>query len=371
MQVECAPAPIDVRGRYGWILAELSQPATIVTFALAAFYCLMFQKYRAYDLDNPWFLSFSYNLTTTGVEKDVFWYVPFPDGMDGTIYFGKLAAYVLSAPLAVVGWQARLASLVVIAFTVASLVLWRYALRSWGISERFTAFYILLLGLTEPVLSMAQKFRYEFFAFFLFSLAIWLASQKRAFLALLLAFLAVETEPAAIVCPAAIFLLLRSDLTSIRKLLPLTACAGALAFGVYELMHPHAIPLMFASAKGQQAAGYLPGSTLTDYFLVRRRHLLDLAFLLLGVWLWRRNGSDDRFQVTLGTIALLLSACFFLSPHPNVSYMVFLMPFLLLLALHGYLETPRLHWTPVVFMSLLLAQYAALYYVNYREGFSG
>lgn len=349
---------------------SLPPPSMLAALALAAFYCLMFQKYRAYDVDNPWFLSFAYNLSSGASDKDIFLGMPFPRGMDGTFYFGRLAAWTLSAPLVVSGWLPRAASLVVISFVTASLVLWRYTLASWGLPEKLIAWYLVVLGLTEPVLTTAEKFRYEFFAFFLFSLALWLASQRRVFLALFVAFLAVETEPAALICPLVVFVLLCHGSTSWKRLALSTASAAALAFALYELLHPGAITALIAAAATPKTAADVPGEMLVDYFITRPRHVADLGFLLAGYGLLRRSDDNGLLHTALVRMAGVLVAVLFFSPHANVAYMIFPMPLLVLLALRGYWHSSTLRWVPGAFVALLLTQYGVLYGLNYREGFS-
>src|ERR1700723_47894 len=62
--------------RYAWIHWS-------VLLGLFGFYLLMFLRYRPYDIDNPWFLSFSYNSYVEHICTDQFMNVRFPEGMDG------------------------------------------------------------------------------------------------------------------------------------------------------------------------------------------------------------------------------------------------------------------------------------------------
>ena len=81
-----AKLPAAIRAR--WLLRCLS------LLALAVLYLLLTQKYRAYDIDNPWFLSFSYNACHEHIGTDEFEQDRFPTGMDGVHLFGKMAAGV-------------------------------------------------------------------------------------------------------------------------------------------------------------------------------------------------------------------------------------------------------------------------------------
>ena len=344
-----------------------SCPGVLLIF-FASFYCLMFQKYRAYDIDNSWFLSFSYNLSELHIEKDTFAQVPFPLGMDGTSMFGKFAAYVQSAALMIMGWTPRAASFVSIAFTVASLGLWWAALRKWGYSRNLVAGFILLLGISEPVVSMAEKFRYEFFSFFLLSLALWLAANRHAFLSLLVAFLAVETQPIAILVPVIIFALLISRVTNRRRLVWQACAAAVLALAVYLALHPHGISAMAAGLEARHEK-YQVGGTLFAYFGKRLRHLPELIVLAVGAWFFYRRRAEISFP-GIDWIAWAIIVLFFLMPHPNVSYMVFLLPFLLLIAVLGFERDRRFLWMPICLACIILAQYGYLFHRNYHEGIS-
>ncbi len=63
----------------------------LAIFALGTIYALLFQRYRSCDIDNPWFLSFSYNFWDEKIYTDYFSGYVFPNGMGGTIAFGKIA----------------------------------------------------------------------------------------------------------------------------------------------------------------------------------------------------------------------------------------------------------------------------------------
>ena len=97
----------------------------------------MFLRYRPYDIDNPWFLSFSYNTCVEHINTDQYMNVQFPAGMDGTQLFGRLAAYVQCALLAHTGWQQWPAALVSAVFVVFSLTMWWLQLQRLGYKQTF------------------------------------------------------------------------------------------------------------------------------------------------------------------------------------------------------------------------------------------
>ncbi len=182
------------------LLRVAVQRAYIVLPLLAMLYGALFENFRPDDLDNPWFLSFSYNMCNEHVDTDQFEQVRFPNGMDGTHLFGKLAASTQCLALNRSRWLPRDASWLNILFVVASLALWWAALRRLRFSPVFVGWYVFLLGVWEPVVNMAGQFRYEFFAFFLMSAAVWLAATRLSVLSITIAFLAGRSPEVEYVC---------------------------------------------------------------------------------------------------------------------------------------------------------------------------
>ncbi len=340
--------------------------ALILLIVLAGFYALEYQRYRAYDIDNAWFQSFTYNDFVSHTPTDRFMQVRFPDGMDGTHLFGKAAAFIQWTILSRVGWQLHAGVLISTVFTIASLGLWWAALRKWQLSPRLAALFLVLAGFSEPILSMAEKCRYEFFCFFLLSLALWLAAGRRVFPALLAAFLAVETEPAAILAPLIVLALLYPRVQSRRRLFWQAALAAIVGFGAYLLLHPHGISSMLA-ALAQKTGVDHSHSPLYAYFVERRRHIPELIAFLAGGWCFWKHRREIRFPgLAAAAIACLLVLG--LIPHDNPAYMVFLGPLLYLIALLGFDRAPRWQWILYGAFAIGLAQYAYLYRLNRHEG---
>ena len=71
-----APTPEQLRNK------EL-RSVWLILFGLLGFYLLIFLRYRPYDIDNPWFLSFSYNACIEHIKTDQFMQVNIRAGMDG------------------------------------------------------------------------------------------------------------------------------------------------------------------------------------------------------------------------------------------------------------------------------------------------
>jgi hypothetical protein len=341
----------------------------LVLALLGLLYCGLAQKYRAYDVDNPWFLSFSYNACHGDIETDTFQGMRYPGGMDGVHLFGKLPAEVQCAVMNRTGWIPGSVVGLNTAFGLAALWLWWSSLQRLGYRESWITGFILLLGVTEPMVSMMEKARYEFWVFFLFSLALWLVFRGHELAAAFVAVPAVEAEPAGVIVVALVFLALMMRSGNRRRTVFCCCFAVAVGAALYLVLHPGAVHEITHAPHAH--IQYVPGGTMYAYFIERRRRLPELAMFVVGAWLcWQQRKTittpADRIAQQL---ALAAGGLFIVLPHPNVSYVVFAIPFFLWAALAAYDRARRLQWVPAIVFVGLLAQYAYLYKVNRNEGF--
>lgn len=355
--ITATPAPLSRE--------RLSLYAVIACLALC--YAALWTKYRSYDIDNPWFQSFSYNTWNEHFDGDAFLNLSFPSGMEGTRVFGKVASLIQATVLNHLGWSQRNGAILSSTFVLCALAFWSCFLTNIGLSRIQGSLYILSLGLLEPFVSMACKSRYEFFSFFIFSVSLWLASKRQEFPALLLSFLALETQPIGFVAPlATLIFLIRREQRKLRLLLYFLV-ASLISAAFYLWLHPLALTRLL-HADWRQAKG-VAGGFVTGYFLIRKRHLPELGLLFLaGAVYWkRRSFLKDHFAV-FASLAVVTVACIFQRNNP--AYMVFLYPFLLL-AVWKLLPTKRLSaMATAVVLLLLLPQYGILMsYINRYEGY--
>jgi hypothetical protein len=335
---------------------------------LWGFYLLMFLSYRAYDIDNPWFLSFSHNACREHIQNDQFLGVKFPNGMDGTQLFGKIAAGIQCAALTPFGWQQRPAAVLASTLIVLALGMWWLQLRKIGYSERFTFLFVLALGLSEPVLAAANRFRYEEISFFMISLGLLLVTYDLPFCGVVVGALALEVQPAAIagVIPIAY---LAWRMRSSRGVILLKFIAGLLvAACAYLLLHPNVLTSKkyFDQVRGNDTT--FLGGYFSAYFLHRVRHLPELAlFAVAAIFYWsrRRSITDHYLAVSAGVILML--AIFM--PHGNAAYMIFLYPFLVGMTLVG-LQAERMQGLSFALIALLfLPQYVVTTFLNWGYGY--
>ena len=88
----------------------------IIAVLVVVVYAALFGVYRCnVAIDTPWDLSFSYNYCVKGIDTDPTFGSIFPNGMGGTVAFGKLAALVQCAALSPFGWSLTAANVLSVA----------------------------------------------------------------------------------------------------------------------------------------------------------------------------------------------------------------------------------------------------------------
>jgi hypothetical protein len=366
-------APQDADLPHGTRPSLLPSSTWPIIIGLAALYVSLFLSYRAYEIDNPWYLSFSHSTWVDHYHGDLFLNGIFPNGMGGTAVFGKLASLLQALVLGHFGWQQVPAMLFSTACVLLGLVLWSGFLRASGLSEAQCHACMLSLGLAEPFVGMAERFRYEPVSFLLMAAAFWLAACKRPALALIIGLLALETEPAAAVVFAAVWLFLYRSGEPIRKLIAASALAVLLFAGYYLLLHPDIVSVLrhtdWSRGSGQKALG----GFLRAYFLERRRHLPELLlFLAAGAVFFLKRAQAPGFVTRMAEVTVLVCIFSFVMGWPTPAYMVFFFPPALVVVAWALESLAAPAWSVVaIFAVFMLPQYAALVYINHGQGFRG
>ncbi len=342
-------------------------PQWIVLSGLFGFYLLMFLRYRPYDIDNPWFLSFSYNACIEHVGTDQFMEIKFPGGMDGTQYFGRIAAFLQCAVLNRTGWQQWPAMILSAVLIVAALGLWFIKLKKLGYGRTFVTVFLVGTGLSEPLLAAANRFRYESVSFFLLSLGLLLIASDSLFWGMLAGTLAIEVQPIALagLIPLVVLASLTQKLR-LREWLRLAA-GGAASALIYLYLHANLfrsglLPHLPAEAGGQV------GGFVAAYFEDRIRHLPELiGFVIAAVAYWRKRHLIKSHYAAISALLILLFS--FVISHGNPAYMIFLYPFLILASLSAFQVEEN--WRPAlaIFLVYFLSQYAVLAYLNRGRGY--
>ncbi len=300
--------------------------------------------------------------------NDQFMKVPFPDGMDGTRIFGRIAAGLQNVVLMRTGWLPLPAVLISTTFIVGSLALWWLTILKMGHSKRFACISLLLIGFSEPVISAAEKTRYEFLGFFLFSLASYLAVRKMNVLALCVVLMSIETQPVAILCAVFVVALILNGERPTKALVLTIGSSVLLFLVVYWLLHPNAIHYILEGLS-KKNHNYILGGTLRAYLVSRPRHLVEAVMGIASCSLWVRFGKTITGRPILGPLTCLFIGLG-LMPHPNVSYMIYLIPPAVVFIVAGFSCVPKYSVLPACLLVVNLIEFVYLYHVNQSEGFS-
>jgi hypothetical protein len=250
-------------------LYSLRMPGIAVYFLtalLAAAYVLLWNKYRLYNVDDPWFASLSYNLCHKHSELDDAFGSRFPNGMGGTIVFGKLAAYPQCAFYNLFGWTQTSLQIFAKLTSLAGVILIALALLKAGFERGLVWFFAISFVAMEPFFNMANQGRYESVTFLFMGAALLLVAYGRIPFAGFISAAAVEIQPIGIVVSllAAIFLL--STRPGCRREMVrscLRLAAGGLVFvPFYFLLHPNLKDAITNSDTGGEAYCVVPGSAI-------------------------------------------------------------------------------------------------------------
>jgi hypothetical protein len=141
-----------------------------------------------------------------------------------------------------------------------------------------------------------------------------------------------------------------------------------MAGSLYILLHPNIIHIRGYLASGTIPHNAAPGGMLAAYFVQRPRHLPELAvFLVAGLIYWRTHKTMHPNYLAISCLAMVLSSTFI--PHGNASYMIFVYPFLVSVALSAFRVELRAGLILAVVLLYTLPQYAVLAYLNGDRGY--
>jgi hypothetical protein len=345
---------------------------SVVVLCVAAVYATMFGNYRInVAIDTPWDLSFSYNYCVKGVETDPTFGSIFPNGMGGTVAFGKLAAMAQCAVLTPFDWSLIAANIMSVAGVALSMAAIFVFLVGEGFSRLGAATCCLALAATEPFLAMANQSKYEYVTFLFAVYGLLLAARQHLFLAGMISVLAIEVQPIGIM--ATIYLIayevsrtmqmhrFRLEFDRIAKLV----LGSMLGLALYSVLHPHIVTLLAAHPNPAEWGKEGSVHFLYPYFFGAKlyRHLPELAAfaVCLLVHIGRREYSQWPFPLVASLATFFIG--FFLS-HRNYFYTPFwYFPSFLLVFL-----TARAAWRAIVVPALVLVLFVPQYAAAYVEG---
>lgn len=351
--------------------------AVVAGCVLVLVYVGLFGIYRPFNIDDSWFPSFSRNLWVHQLEPDVTFGGVFPEGMGGTVAFGKIPAWIQGALLSALGWQLESVHFATLATFLLSCGLLFVFVRGRGYSHEKALWCTLLLALIEPFVALANQGKYEFVTFTFSIAALVLHQRGRLVWAGLIAALAFECQPIGVV--AGIYVLC-AELEPLaqrrfgvrwRRLLELGlgASIGAL---VYVYLHPVWLEqLASLTAAGPDPEPWFQRHFLYPYFFTAKylRHLPELGVILLALGLhiarWGAGGLTWRRALTFPLLAMLATLLLGLVVgHANYHYAVFFMLPAYLFVFDTLSSRTKPELLFMVAAAAMIPQYAFVFHLN-------
>jgi hypothetical protein len=357
--------------------SERSFPKNLKWALFAYFICFIIiyhilqLNYRLAEIDDTWWISFSYNFFHHGITYDLI------SGSNvfsaGVQHFGKTYSFLIGVFLDFFGWTKPSSYFLSLLFIFGGFISWYFILRRFQYSRELCVTFCVTGLLLDPFFSAAVSARSEAFVFLVSSLAFLLFVFDRYFESMAVAWIGLETHPigavafflmaAAFWAPRPLHLPPRPKISRIWILSSAGFGLGAL---YYLLLHSDGLAQLPQSLLSQnQLSGQSVQNFMFDYFFHSKyhRHLLELALLVFCAWEFFRYKIflKDPLIITL-SISLLLFTLIF--RRPQYHYALYFYPAFLLIVARVFEARWNLRWMVWGFLAALLPQYAFAYHLN-------
>lgn len=347
----------------------------LLTILLVAAYVLLWNKYRPYNVDDPWFTSFSYDLCHKHSEFDEAFGGRFPNGMGGTVVFGKLAAYPQCVFYDLFGWSQTSLQIFAKLTSLGGLILIALALLKAGFERSLVGYFFITFIAMEPFFNMANQGRYESVTFLFLGAALLLAAHGWMAMAGLISAAAVEIQPIGIVVPltALIFILCRQGVSR-QDLLrsSLRFGGGCIAFvPFYFLLHPNLKDAITKADTSGAAEQLYPLGFVYGFFFEEKyyRHMPELVVFIAAIILFIRNKDKTYNKFAIYTI-LVITILSLAIKWGNFNYTPFWYFPALLLVFQVAQSFRMTGWICLAFLLYVVPQYGVAYMMNRHRGFT-
>jgi len=337
------------------------------------FHVALWGHYRPYNIDDPWFLSYTYNLCHRQSELDLAFGGRFPNGMGGTIAFGKFAAYIQCSFFDLSGWTRNALEALSRTVSYIGLALLGIFLSRIGIGKATALCLLVTFAALEPFFGMASQARYDCFTFVLLFASLLMASCGRNYLAGFTAAAAMEIQPMGILASVIVGLFIACAPGGWQKRARAGAAllaGGVLFIPVYFLLHPNIFTAFNPIDEINAARFHHPGFLYAYFWETQyKRHLPELAVFIAStiLFLMRRTGDQSKFAFTC---VIAVTAASFMLKWPNYNYTVFWYWAALLLLFQVAGTYGRASWICLLATLYMLPQYGFVFAKNRSAGFS-
>jgi hypothetical protein len=333
-------------------------------------YVILFDHYRIENPDDAWSLSFAYNYTDKGITNDP----NFGASHGGVQFFGIIHAYCYGFFLDIFGWNRANSHLISTALILLSLLLFFFILRKMDYHKEVILGCVFLLSILEPTLSCAYRARPEALVLFFIMLSLFAAVHQKYLLSGFLAVLCFEIHPMGsisfVYIVSYIFAiklnqhLTQTQLLAITKWFTIGIAAGGL---VYILLHHRHFHSIVTDVSKSASA---PGSNNSFYFYFFKtkylRHIPELIIFVISFVMYfryRKVLSRRSFSIISATFLIIFS---FIFPRANYNYVILYYPALILILTEVSVFVRKQNYLYIMFLILLIPQYAFVYYTNYN-----
>lgn len=327
-------------------------------------------KYRVEDTDDPWVLSFYYNYLHHGISCDR--YMGYTAA--GMQFFGKTPALIIGTALDRIGWTKSNAHITSTFFLFLSIPLWVSILLRMKYSRDLALSFGTSMLLLDPFFTIANSARYDAFVFFLVTASLWFSTSRLYFYAMVSAWIAFESHPLGIIAFFYISVQALSSLPSspfsrhgLWKKIVFPAFGFLLGSFYYVSLHsgtlsrvPHIL------AEGNILLHGQINNFVYEYFFKTKygRHIPELILILFSAWIyWTKKIYKENRLLNYFLAVLLVFTLVVM--RPNMHYIVFIYPALLLLILRVFEVWSSLKNAIFLFLILYIPQYIFVYHLNH------
>lgn len=346
----------------------MKKTSLIFLFLLILLHIMIFGVYRMEAVDEPWVISWTYNL----FEKGAFVETNFGDSWTGGEQaFSKLWAYSYGFFLNNFGWTRDNAHLVSILFIFGSILLWFFILKKLqekiNLSDESIWGFLLCMAILEPWFGCAHLARMEAFCFFFVSAA-FLAFLNGGYIAAgLLTSIAIESHPFSVIAfayMASAIIAFRPGKRETLKSIASYALGGILGAAMYFSLHGWDIgTLMQVISKGQDHG--LTGEIFYQYFYERayHRHMPEFGLLVGCVLLYLKEKlyAKDSF---IWIFPILCWVWSLLIGRHDYIYIIYLFPSILLLMVYTLQRRKKVLLLTAGIYLVMVPQYLFLWYTQ-------
>lgn len=318
---------VDVFKKYGMYF--------LILLVVVIIYFNIFGIYSVNDVDNAWSAAWINHFYRSGITQDM----TFCDASPlcwGTRFFSKTYAYFYGAILSGVGFSLSHIQMISHFLIFLGLLNWFFIAKKCLDQVKPAFWFVILLSVSVPVISVANSARVDALVFFFMSFSFYLWLNNRFFASVFMACLAIETHPIGGVSFFYLFsywLCYQRDLIW-KKRFWFQCLAGLfIGGGLYTVLHFSELNHfsdIYPTIKGASHDNFIYA-----FFYQNQawQYIEDLVFFSLALLVYFLRINQKRMYFLILLCCVMLSSFVFRRANPH--YAIFFYPALFLFAIHA------------------------------------